>query len=211
MSGLVKVGLTGGIACGKSTVARRWAEIAGESAIFVDADQLAHEVLKPDSPEWAEVVGTFGKDILNPDQTVNRAKLGEIVFEDESMRLLLNRVVHPAVKVLWTEALASAEKNESIEVAVVSIPLLYEVGAEGQFDCVVSVGCSERTQVSRLSVNGQSESQVRARILAQWPVQMKLDRADFVIWNDGKLELLNQQADLVWAAIKEEHHAAIKN
>lgn len=208
MRRLIKVGLTGGIATGKSTTLQRWQQ-AGASGI--DTDELAHQTLVPDTATWNEIVHTFGTSILNGDKTISRRRLGQIVFADEQKRLTLNRIIHPVVHQKWTEGIDRLERDGKAEVAVVSIPLLYEVGAETHFDCVVTVGCSEQTQVMRLTQKGLTETEARARIGAQWPVQKKMDKADFVIWNDGVLPLLLEQADVIWANIKETHHAATKN
>ena len=204
MAKLVRIGLTGGIAAGKSTVAQRWQQ-AG--AIVIDADKLAHRALEPGTPTWREVVREFGREFLNADQTVNRPKLGEIVFGDESKRLALNRIVHPAVRQMQADMLAQCERDGRAEFVLVTVPLLYEVGAERDLDCVVTVACSEQTQLARLTATGLSEEQARARIRAQWPMQRKMDRADFVIWNDGTLRTLSEQADVIWAIIKENSHA----
>ena len=209
MSALTKVGLTGGIASGKSTVSRRWQHKAG--ATVIEADKLAHRTLEPDTPTWAAIVRTFGQGILNADRTVNRPKLGEVVFADEQKRLALNAIVHPAVLQMWTEELDKLTREGKTRVAVAAIPLLYEVGAEKEFDCVVVVACPEQTQLARLAAKGMNETQARARLRAQWPVQRKMDRADYVVWNDGTLEILHQQADIIWATIKENHHAPTKN
>jgi dephospho-CoA kinase len=207
MAGLAKVGLTGGIATGKSTVAQHWQQ-AG--AAIIDADALAHQTLLTDTPTWQEVVRVFGNGILNADRTVNRPKLGDIVFGDEQKRLALNRIVHPAVERMWTEQLDKLERTGKTEAAVVSIPLLYEVGAEKRFDWIVVVACSEQTRLARLAAKGMTETQARSRIRAQWPLQQKMDRADFVIWNDASLDVLHQQADIIWETIKENRHAATK-
>jgi dephospho-CoA kinase len=208
MKQLIKVGLTGGIATGKSTTLNRWRR-AG--AAGVDADALAHQALTPNTPTWDEVVRTFGPKILNKNGTVNRPKLGKIVFADEKKREALNRIIHPAVEAMWTETIEQLECDGAASIAVVAIPLLYEVAAETKFDCVVVVGCREATQLARLTRKGLSKTQARARIRAQGPLQMKMDRADFVIWNDGWLEVLHQQAEKIWANIKETYHAASKN
>ena len=205
---LIKVGLTGGIAAGKSTVSERWRR-AG--AAVIDTDELAHRTLTPGTPTYAEIVSAFGKEILNTDQTINRRRLGEIVFADEHKRLTLNRMVHPPVREMLNQALAELEQSGQMEVAVAMIPLLYEVGAESEFDDVVAVACSEQTQLARLAAKGLSETQARARIRAQWPAQQKVERADFVIWNDGSREVLDQQADIIWATIKENRHVPRKN
>ena len=208
MKRLIKVGLTGGIATGKSMALDYWQQ-AGTAGI--DADVLAHQALIPGTPTWDKVVRTFGSKILNRDETVNRPKLGKIVFADEKRREALNRIIHPAVEKMWTEAIEQLEREDAATTIVVAIPLLYEVAAETKFDCVVVVGCSEATQFARLAKKGLSKSQAQARIRAQWPLQMKMDRADFVIWNDGRLEVLHQQAETIWVNIKETYHAPSKN
>jgi len=208
MKRLIKVGLTGGIATGKSMTLHHWQQ-AGAAGI--DADALAHQALMAKTPTWEEVIRTFGPKILNKNGAVNRPKLGKIVFADERKREALNRIIHPAVERMWTEDVEKLEREGTAKVAIVAIPLLYEVAAEAQFDCVVVVGCSEPTQLARLARKGLSKVQARARIRAQWPLQMKMDRADFVIWNDGLLEVLHQQAETIWANIKEIYHAPSKN
>ena len=208
MRRLIKVGLTGGIATGKSTTFQHWQQ-AGAAGI--DADELAHQALQPETSTWEEVVKTFGPEILKKDRTVNRPKLGDIVFADEGKRTVLNSIIHPAVGRMWTEQIEKLERAGETEVVVVSVPMLYEVAVERQFDCVVVVGCSEATQLTRLARKGLSESRARARIRAQWPLPTKMDRADFVIWNDGTLPVLLKQAEVVWANIKESYHAPSKN
>ncbi|MGO9246568.1 MAG: dephospho-CoA kinase [Verrucomicrobiia bacterium] len=208
MRRLTTVGLTGGIATGKSTTLERWRSLGAAS---LDADEYAHRAQTPDTPTWEEVVRAFGNEILNPDRTVNRSQLGDIVFADDGKREVLNRIIHPAVDRMWREDVERLKREGQAQVAVLAIPLLYEVGAESRFDCVVTVACSEQTQLSRLAMNGLNETQARARIRAQWPLATKMDRADFVIWNDGLPEVLHQQAEIIWATIKETYHAPSKN
>jgi dephospho-CoA kinase len=208
MRRLIKVGLTGGIATGKSTTLERWRFLGAAS---LDADEYAHRALTPDTPTWDEVVRTFGNEILNEDRTVNRPKLGDIVFADDGKREALNRIIHPAVDRMWKEDIERLKREGQAEFVVFGIPLLYEVAAESQFDCVVTVACSEQTQLSRLAMKGLNETQARARIRAQWPLAAKMDRADFVIWNDGTPEVLHQQAEIIWATIKETYHAPSKD
>jgi dephospho-CoA kinase len=207
MTALTKIGLTGCIAGGKTTIASHWAK-AGVP--IIESDQLSHRTLLPNTETWKEVVRVFGEQILHPDKSVNRRLLGDIVFNDEQKRLVLNRIVHPEVRRMWSEALAALEQAGTHALAVVVIPLLYEVGAESEFHKVVVVGCSEQTQLSRLAARGLNETQARARMRAQWPIQTKMDRADYVIWNDGQLDQACQQADLIWNAIKENGNAPAK-
>jgi dephospho-CoA kinase len=209
MNRLTKVGLTGGIATGKTTTLDRWRSLG---AAGLEADEYAHRALTPNTPTWDEVVRQFGKEILDTDGTVDRIRLGGIVFADDQKREALNRIIHPAVDRMWKEDIERLRKAGQSRVAVVAIPLLYEVGAESEFDCVVAVACSEQTQLSRLAARkGLSETQARARICAQWPLAAKMDRADFVIWNDGSLAVLYQQAEIIWAIIKETDHGPSKN
>ena len=208
MKRLIKVGLTGGIATGKSVTLEQW---RSQGAASLDADEYAHRALTPDTPTWEEVVRTFGREVLDENGVVNRPKLGDIVFGDEKKREALNRIIHPAVQRMWMEDMERLKREGRAEIAIISIPLLYEVAAETQFDCVVVVGCSEATQLARLARKGLSETQARARIRAQWPLQTKMDRADFVIWNDGSPVVLHRQAGIIWANIKETYHAPSKN
>ena len=208
MKRLLKVGLTGGIATGKSVTLDQWRR-AG--AMGIDADELAHQALVPETPTWEQVVHKFGKKILKKDRTVDRRKLGDIVFADKKKREALNAIIHPAVAKMWTSEVRKLERQGDASAVVVAIPLLYEVGAEPHFDCVVVVGCSEKAQLARLQRKGLSKVRARVRIDAQWPLPTKMDRADFVIWNDGTLEVLHQQAEIVWATIKESYHAPSKS
>ncbi len=208
MRRLIKVGLTGGIATGKSTTLDRWRFLG---AATLDADEYAHRTLTPNTPTWEQVVREFGNEILNTDGSVNRSKLGEIVFADDGKREVLNRIIHPAVDRMWKDDIERLRGKGQAQVAIVAIPLLYEVGVESQFDCVITVACSEQTQLSRLAMKDLNETQARARIRAQWPLTTKMDRADFVIWNDGMPEVLHQQAEIIWATIKETYHGPSKN
>ncbi|MCG3150232.1 MAG: Dephospho-CoA kinase [Verrucomicrobiae bacterium] len=190
-----KVGLTGGIAAGKSSVAELWRT---RGATIIDSDSLAHATLAPGTPTYRQVVAEFGPDIVNPDGTINRRTLGEIVFNDAARRQKLNNIIHPVVRQQWTQALA-----ETSGVRVVVIPLLFEIGAEAEFDTVVVVGCSAPTQLARLTAKGLTEAQAGARIRSQWPMQQKMDRGNFVIWNDGSRAVLDRQAELIWNKLKE--------
>ena len=190
-----RIGLTGGIAAGKSTVAEIW---RSRGATVIDSDDLAHRTLRPGTPTYQAIVATFGTAILNADGTIHRPRLGEIVFADPARREALNAIVHPVVRAEWQRQLAAATG-----LGLVVIPLLFEVGAEKEFDCVVVVGCSESTQLARLVAKGLPAPQARARIQAQWPLPTKMDRGDFVIWNDGTPAVLHQQAERIWTKIKE--------
>ena len=187
---LTTVGLTGGIATGKSSVAELW---RARGAAVIDSDELAHQTLEPGTTTHDEVLKHFG--------TVDRRRLGEIVFNDPQRRQELNSIIHPAVQQMWRARLQALAGKA--EVVVVMIPLLFEVGAEKEFDRVVAIGCSEQTQLARLAAKGLTEPQARARIRAQLPVQQKLDRAQYAIWNDGSRAALARQAEMIWGKLKE--------
>jgi len=203
---LTRVGLTGGIAAGKSAVAELWRE---RGAVVIDADELARRALTPGTPTYFAVVQTFGPGIVKPDGAINRAALGEMVFGNEEHRRRLNELVHPVVRQKRQETIAALQQGAAVAVEV--IPLLFEVGEENEFDCIVTVACSEATQLARLAAKGFSESQARARIAAQWPMARKMERADYVIWNDGSRRVLAEQADIVWRNIQESYHAPKQN
>lgn len=192
---IFRVALTGGIAAGKSAVAELWRQRA---LAVIDSDLLAHDALAPGTPTHAAVVRVFG--------TADRAALAEMVFRDETRRAALNNIIHPFVRQKRDGAFAALDPRAP-GIALAIVPLLYEVAGETEMDCVVVVACSETTQHARLAAKGFSADQARARIAAQWPMQKKMDRADFVIWNDGTRRALAEQADIIWQRIKETHHA----
>jgi len=204
MKRFLKVGLTGGIATGKSTIAALW---SARGAVVIESDELARRTLELGTDSYREVVQAFGQSILNNDGTINRTALGDIVFSDAKKRQILNHIVHPRVRQMWSQRLRECAADTGTEVAVVAIPLLYEVGAENEFDQIVAVGCSETTQRARLVSKGLTETQVVARIRAQMPVATKMDRANFVIWNDGSRDVLEQQTEIILNRIKETAHA----
>jgi dephospho-CoA kinase len=196
----LRIGLTGGIAAGKSTVAELW---RAQGAAIIDTDALAHAALAPGTLTHAAIIAAFGTGIRAADGTIHRPALADIVFGNEAQRQVLNGIIHPVVRRGWQETLAQWEREQQTPVAVVMVPLLYEVGVEKEFDVVVVVACSATTQLARLTGKGLTAAQARARIAAQWPVTKKMDRADYVIWNDGSQRVLAEQSVQVWKQIKE--------
>ena len=164
----------------------------------IDTDAIAHQALAPRTVTHEAVVRAFGRDILNGDGTINRARLGDIVFADAQQRQRLNAIVHPAVRAAWLGQLDQWRRAGDCGVAMVIVPLLYEVAAQDQFVAVAVVACSEATQRRRLSGRGLSDAQARTRLAAQWPLAAKMERADFVMWNESSLAVLEQQVALVW-------------
>lgn len=194
---MLRVGLTGGIGAGKSEVSRRLAE-AG--AVLVDADKIAREVVEPGTEGLAAVVAEFGDGVLNPDGSLNRERLGAIVFADEERRAALNKIVHPLVGKRSMELFEAAPEDA---VVVYDVPLLAEGGRTGEFDLVVVVDAPIDVQVRRLvTVRGMSEEQARARIAAQATREQRRAIADVVIDNSGDLAALERQIDELWKTLR---------
>jgi dephospho-CoA kinase len=193
---MLNVGLTGGIACGKSTVARMLAE---KGAILIDFDDLAHAVEEPGGPVWQEVVRHFGEGILLPDRRIDRRKLGAIVFADREKREILNRLVHPAVFAEWRKRLKEIEKTGRDAIVLSDIPLLIETGLETMVDVVLLVYLSPEQQIRRLTVrNGFNREEAEGRVAAQMPIGEKVIHADIVIRNGGSVEETGRAVSRVW-------------
>jgi len=184
------IGLTGGIASGKSTVARVLAE---QSAGIVDADQVAREVVAPGSEGLREVVAAFGPEVLAADGSLDREKLGSIVFADPQARMRLQSITHPRIGRLSAQRLAALQQSEAPYV-VYEAALLVETGAHKGLDALVVVAADEGLQVSRvMQRDGLSEEAARKRIAAQLPLAQKIEVADFVVHNDGSLRELQER------------------
>lgn len=191
-----RVGLTGGIASGKSAVADL---LAGHGAIIVDADLLAREVVQPGTAGYTAVVARFGDRVLAPDGGLDRAALGEIVFADNRARADLEAIIHPAVRRRAAELEALAPAGSMV---VHVIPLLVETGQSALFDAVVVVDCEPEVQISRLMARGAlSREQALARLGAQASRQERLDVADIVLRNDGSLADLAAAVAVIWAEL----------
>ena len=195
------VGITGGIACGKTTVSELLAE---KGAIPINADEIGHQLLKADSPVISELVDAFGQEILEESGDVSRKKLGAIVFKDKSARERLNTTLHPLIiQRSRTLARQLVMENPSC-VVLLDAPLLIEAGAYNSVDLIVVVTASPETQLQRILERSQvqnrplSETEAQARIDAQMPVKEKVKYADVVIENEGALDELNKQVDALW-------------
>lgn len=190
---VTRVGLTGGIGSGKSTVSELLAELG---AVVIDADQLAREVVEPGSDGLAEVVAEFGPGVLTPEGDLDRAALGQIVFADADRRARLNAIVHPRVRAL-AERLEAAAPPDAV--VVHDIPLLVETGQAGGFDRVIVVDAPIEAQLERLAASrSMGEAEARARIDAQASRAERRAVADDVIVNDGPLDELRAQVEAVW-------------
>lgn len=192
---MVRVGLTGGIASGKSMVAD---ELAARGAIIIDADVLAREVVEPGTPALAAIIDRFGAQVLRDGQ-IDRARLAQIVFADPHARRDLERIVHPAVRARAAE-LERAAGHAAVVVHV--IPLLVETGQHEDFDVVVTVDADHETQIQRLMVrNGFTRAEAESRIAAQASREDRRRAADVVVDNTGSLTQLREQIDALWAEL----------
>ncbi|MEW1634903.1 dephospho-CoA kinase [Streptomyces sp. NPDC093801] len=190
---MLKVGLTGGIGAGKSEVSRL---LAGYGAVVVDADRIAREVVEPGTPGLAAVVEAFGDAVLTADGTLDRPKLGAIVFADQEKLRTLNAIVHPLVGARSAELERAAGAGA---IVVHDVPLLTENGLAPLYDLVVVVDAAPGTQLARLTaLRGMTEEEARARMAAQATREQRLAVATLVIDNDGPLEALEPQVRRVW-------------
>lgn len=186
------IGLTGGIATGKSTVSSMFAE---QGIPVIDADQLAREVVQPGEPAYEQIIAAFGEKILQEDGTLNRKHLGEIVFSDEAKRKQLNGIVHPAIRERMIEQRdAFIKSGESL--VVLDIPLLFESKLEHFADLTVVVYVDEQIQLERLMKrNDFTKKEALQRMEAQMPIKEKARLADVVIDNNGTIEQTKKQLE----------------
>lgn len=192
-------GLTGGIASGKSTVARRLRELG---VPVVDADAIAREVVEPGTPALEEIVASFGAVVLDPDGRLDRKALAARVFGDDAARKTLEAIVHPRVAERTRERFAQLEAAGE-RLAVYDVPLLVEKGLHAVFRPVVVVALSEEEQIRRaIARDGATEAEVRARIAAQLPLAEKVAVADHVIDNAGSVEATLAQVDALVSALR---------
>jgi dephospho-CoA kinase len=181
---MIRLGLTGGIGMGKSTAAEL---LAKRGAKVCDSDALARELVAPGQPALAEIVEAFGGGMLLGDGSMDRAKVGELVFGDSAAREKLEGILHPCIREAWQARLEEwSVAGERLAVAV--IPLLFETQAESNFDKIACVACSPELQRERLRTRGWSDGVIDSGIAAQMAVSEKTKRADHVIWTDGPIE-----------------------
>ncbi len=191
----MRIGLTGGIGSGKSTVATM---LARNGAVVVDADQLARVIVEPGSPVLARLAEEFGADIVASDGSLNRGLLAERAFVDERKTRHLNEITHPAIRELAESELQRGEASGAV--VVYEMPLLVETGQLSLVDIVVVVDVPEDVQVQRAVARGLAEEDVRQRMTRQASRQRRLEAADHVIDNSGGLENTQAQVDSLWAS-----------
>lgn len=196
---MLEVGLTGGIASGKSTVAQMLVELG---AHLVDSDQLARQAVEPGSPGLEEIVAAFGPGVLGPDGDLDRRGLRELVFADPVARARLNAIVHPRVRELMDRELDHWRAADPGGVVLVDVPLLFESGWAGRFAAVVLVYVPRAVQIQRLMRrDGVSRPEAEAALAAQMDIEQKRGLAHFVVDNSGPITDTHSQVRAVWAGL----------
>lgn len=198
---MLRVGLTGGIATGKSYCLERFGRLGAKT---IDADVLAREAVAKGNPGLEAVVRRFGPSVLRPDGNLDREALGRIVFGDAAARRDLEAIIHPEVyRAIESWFATLTDQSKSGAVAIADIPLLFETNREGDFDVVVVAACSRERQIERLMARGMAKNDAQDRISAQLPIEEKTRRAAYVIDTSGTFDDTDAQVDRLWRVFKE--------
>jgi dephospho-CoA kinase len=201
---VLKIGLTGGIATGKSSVGRMFAELGVHT---IDADEIAHDLMRPGEKVYEEVVRRFGPEILNSDKTVDRARLAELAFDQKRPRIYeLNSLVHPGVIERYQQWMEDIRRREPDAIAMLEAALLLEAGLRRSFDRVIVVSCKPQQRIERwekrLKVDAETaRREVTRRMMAQAPDEAKIQAADFVVDNSGSVEDTRKQVKKIHEAL----------
>jgi dephospho-CoA kinase len=204
---MLKVGLTGGIATGKSLVAGVFAELGVH---IIDADSIGHELMAPGGPAYDEIVNRFGAEILNSDKTVNRAKLAELAFDQRRPRIYeLNSLLHPGIIQRYEKLMEEIGGREPNAIVMLEAALLLEAGLRRRFDRIIVVSCKPQQRIERWEKRLQVDAdaarrEVTRRMMAQAPDEAKIQAADYVIDNSGSVEDTRKQVEKVFATLREQ-------
>ncbi len=194
------VGVTGGVASGKTTVSKMFEE---EGACLLDADRIARELVQPQRPAWKEIIRTFGKDILEQDGTLNRKKLADLVFSNPKQRTLLNAILHPRIKKEMGRRAGQIGRKDPRAVIIFDVPLLVETGFHREVDKVVVVTSKESQQIERLKKRaGMTKEETQRIIASQMALKKKVEVADFVIRNEGSLDATRKRVREVFQELR---------
>ncbi len=206
---MLNVGLTGGIACGKSTVAKM---LVGRGAHLIDFDKLAHEVCEPEKPAWREIVRTFGAEILAANKKIDRNKLGRIVFDDKKKLKTLSDIVHPYIFKEWRTRLKAIRKADLHAVVLSDVPLLYEENLQHYFDLTLLILIPPEEQIRRLMARSRlSHEEAEKRLKSQIPIGEKIRLADIIIDNRGTVVETEEAVAEVWRDLLEREEARRKS
>ena len=201
---MLKIGLTGGIASGKSLVSSMLVDLG---AHCIDADQIAHDLMAPGAPAYDEVVRSFGEEILNPDKSVNRAKVAELAFDKRRPRIYeLNRILHPGVIERYESWMEDIRRRDPNAIAILEAALVLEAGLRRRFDKIIVVTCKPQQRAERWAQRFNldpetAKAEVNRRMMAQAPDEAKIQAADYVIDNSGSVEETRKQVQKVYDAL----------
>lgn len=199
---MYQIGLTGGIASGKSSVSRLLAEWG---VPVIDADAIARRIVTPGQPAWQQIVSVFSEQILQPDGTINRRLLGDIIFDDTEKRRKLEEITHPAI---WDQITVEVKQAEAAghRVVVLDIPLLLETDWHDRVDEIWVVYADRQTQLQRLTLRDQlTQQQAESRINSQLSLEEKKQHADIVIDNSGSFDSMRNQVERIWENLHQRH------
>jgi dephospho-CoA kinase len=198
---MLRLGLTGGIATGKTTVGQMFIELGCH---LIDSDEIAHQLFEPGQDVHAAVIQAFGSRIVAADGTIDRKILGDIVFKDSAARAKLNMLVHPAIIQRQREFLADVARTDPKGIGIVSAALMVEIGTYKNYDKVIVLSCPPDLQRMRLkSRSGLSDAEIEARIAAQMPVEEKVKHGDFVIDTSTDLATTRRQVEMINSKLRE--------
>ena len=195
------VGLTGGIVGGKSTVASMFKDLGAK---IVDADKLGHSVILPNKPAWKKIIKIFGKDILQNDLTIDRKKLGKIVFTNQTLLKKLNEITHPEITKMIKKEIDSAKNNthNQEKVLIIDAALIYEAKMDRFMDKIIVVYIDKDEQIKRLiKRNNLSKDEALQRVRSQIPIEEKAKMADYLIDNSNSLNKTREQVEKVWQSL----------
>jgi dephospho-CoA kinase len=190
------IGLTGNIACGKSTAAKYFEELG---CYTIDADELGRKVMEPESETYRVIVDRFGKDILNNDKSINRGKLKNIVFSNKEKKLLLESIVHPAIHNMERKYVSEIKGKDSSAIIITHAALIIEKQTYNRFDKVIVIYVSKEKQMERLLKRDGIDKDLAKKIIdSQMPIEKKLEKADFIINNDFGFEFLKKEVERIY-------------
>ena len=194
------VGLTGGVASGKTAVSQVLKE---EGAYIIDADQIARELVEPHRPAWSELIKAFGQEILQEDGSIQRKKLADKVFVDPKQRKLLNQILHPRIKEEMDRRTKEIGEKDPQAIVVIDAPLMVELGDHREMDKLIVVTSTQTQQIERLKDRDRTNTEEALRIVfSQMPLEEKLKFADYVIRNEGSMEETRKRAKEVYQELK---------
>ena len=195
------IGLTGGIVSGKSTVAKMFQKLGAK---IIDADRIGHEVILPNKPAWRKLIKSFGKSILKENLTIDRKKLGNLVFNDKKLLKKLNEITHPEIKKIIIKEINKFKDDNRLynKIMIIDAPLIYEASMDYLMEKIILVQLNEKEQIKRLAVrNIFTREESLKRINSQIPNKEKTEKADYIINNNNSVEKTKEQVIKIWQEI----------